>query len=50
MRHNPRVLGIALVLAAAITPLTHPAAVRPAWADELDDDSAAALRSLHLTT
>ncbi len=47
MRMHSRFLGIALVLATAITLLAHAAAVRPAWADELDDDAAAALRSLY---
>ena len=47
MHMSSRVLGIALVLATAITLHAHPAAVRPAWADEIDDDAAAALRSLY---
>src|SRR6185369_15528820 len=33
--------------ATSITLLGPPAAVRPAWADEIDDDAAAALRSLY---
>jgi lipid-binding SYLF domain-containing protein len=47
MRMHSRVLGIALVLATAIMLLAHPAGVRPAWADEIDDDAAAALRALY---
>jgi len=42
-----RLIGIALALATAIALLTCPGVVRPAWADELDDDAAAALRSLY---
>ena len=44
MLKRARVIGTALVLVLAITVLMHSAAVRPAWADELDDDAAAALR------
>jgi hypothetical protein len=47
MLKHARVIGIALILVPAITVFMHSAAVRPAWADELDDDSAAALRSLY---
>ena len=47
MLKRARVIGIALVLVPAITVFMHSAAVRPAWADELDDDAAAALRSLY---
>ena len=47
MLKHARRTGIALILVSAITVLTHPAAIRPAWADELDDDAAAALRSLY---
>jgi lipid-binding SYLF domain-containing protein len=47
MLKHARRIGIALILVSAITMLTHPAAIRPAWADELDDDAAAALRSLY---
>ena len=47
MLNHARVIGTALILVSAITALMHPAAVRPAWADELDDDAAAALRSLY---
>ena len=47
MRMHSRALGVALVLATAIMVLAHPAAVWPAWADEIDDDAAAALRSLY---
>ena len=46
MRMHSRVLRVALPLAAAITLLAHPG-VRPAWADEIDDDAAAALRALY---
>ena len=44
---SSRLLGIALVLATAITLLVQPAAVRSAWGDEVDDDAAAALKSLY---
>jgi lipid-binding SYLF domain-containing protein len=47
---HSRVFGIAFVLATAITLLAHPEAVRPAWADEIDDDVAAALRALYDST
>jgi len=47
MRMSSRFLGIALILATTITLLAHPAGVRSAWADEIDDDAAAALRSLY---
>ena len=47
MLKRARVIGIALVLVPAITVLMQSAAVGPAWADELDDDAAAALRSLY---
>jgi len=47
MLNHARVIGIALILVPAITVFMHSAGVRPAWADELDDDSAAALRSLY---
>ena len=47
MRMPLRLIGIALALATAIALLTYPGVVRPAWADELDDDAAAALRSLY---
>ncbi len=46
MLNHPRVIGIALILVPAIIVFMHSAGVRLAWADELDDDSAAALRSL----
>jgi len=42
-----RAIGIALILVLPITVFMHSVAVRPAWADELDDDAAAALRSLY---
>ena len=47
MRMAPRFLGRALVLLSAIALFTHPLMVRPSCADELDDDAAAALRSLY---
>ena len=47
MLKHAQFTGIALILVSAIIVLTHPAAIRPAWADELDDDAAAALRSLY---
>jgi hypothetical protein len=47
MLNHARVMGIALILVPAIIVFMHSAGVRPAWADELDDDSAAALRSLY---
>jgi lipid-binding SYLF domain-containing protein len=47
MRMHSRFLGIALVLATAIALFAHPSAVRPARADEIDDDAAAALRALY---
>jgi lipid-binding SYLF domain-containing protein len=47
MLKHVRVLAIAFILVPAITMLMYPAANRPAWADELDDDSASALRSLY---
>ena len=47
MRLPPRVVGIAFALAATIALLTSTGVVQPAWADELDDDAAAALRSLY---
>jgi len=50
MRMHSRLLAIALALATSITLLGPPAAVRPAWADEIDDDAAAALRSLYERT
>ena len=50
MLKRARVIGTAVILVAAIAAFVHPTAVRPAWADELDDDSAAALRSLYAST
>jgi lipid-binding SYLF domain-containing protein len=47
MLNHARVIGIALILVPAITVFMHSTGIRPAWADELDDDSAAALRSLY---
>ena len=47
MHISSRLLGIALVLATAIMLLVQPGAVRSAWADEIDDDAAAALKSLY---
>ena len=47
MLKRARVIGIAFLLVTAITVFMHSAPVRPAWADELDDDAAAALRSLY---
>jgi len=47
MLNHARVTGIAFILVLAITVLMPSAAVRPAWADEIDDDAAAALRSLY---
>jgi lipid-binding SYLF domain-containing protein len=47
MLKHARVIRTALILVLAITALTYSAAVRPASADELDDDAAAALRSLY---
>ena len=47
MLKHARIIGIALVPVMAITVFVHSAAVRPVWADELDDDAAAALRSLY---
>ena len=47
MLERARVIGIALILVPAITVFMHSAVVRSAWADELDDDAAAALRSLY---
>jgi lipid-binding SYLF domain-containing protein len=47
MLNYARVIGIAFILVPAIIVFMHSAGVRPAWADELDDDSAAALRSLY---
>ena len=47
MLRHARIIGIALILVPAITVFMQSAAVRPACADELDDDSAAALRSLY---
>jgi len=47
MRTHARVIGLVFILVSAITALMCSAAIRPAWADELDDDSAAALRSLY---
>jgi hypothetical protein len=43
MLKHARVVGIAFILVPAIAALMYSAAVRPAWADELDDDAAAAL-------
>jgi lipid-binding SYLF domain-containing protein len=45
MRRHARTIGIALILGSAT--FLHLALVRPALADELDDDAAAALRSLY---
>ncbi len=47
MLRHARTIGIALILVSATTVFMHSALVRPAWADELDDDAAAALRSLY---
>ena len=47
MLKHARVIRTALILVLAIAALTYSAAVRPASADELDDDAAAALRSLY---
>ena len=47
MLKQARITGIPLILVLAITLFVHSAAVRPAWADEIDDDAAAALRSLY---
>src|SRR5215831_16458987 len=47
MRKNARAIGLVFILVLAITALMYAAATRPAWADVLDDDSAAALRSLY---
>ena len=47
MRMHSRFLGVALALTSAIMLLAHPTTARPAWADEIDDDAAAALRSLY---
>jgi hypothetical protein len=47
MLRHARTIGIALILVPAITVFMQSATVRPACADELDDDSAVALRSLY---
>ena len=47
MLKHARVIRTAFILVLAITALIYSAAVRPASADELDDDAAAALRSLY---
>jgi lipid-binding SYLF domain-containing protein len=47
MRKHARVIGLVFILVPAIIALMYSAATRPAWADELDDDAAAALRSLY---
>jgi lipid-binding SYLF domain-containing protein len=47
MLRYAQTIGMALVLVLATTVFTHVAFVRPALADELDDDAAAALRSLY---
>lgn len=47
MLKHVRVIGIAFVLVPAIAALMYSAGVRPARADEIDDDAAAALRSLY---
>ena len=46
MLRHARTIGIALILVSATTVFMHLALVRPALADELDADAAAALRSL----
>lgn len=47
MWKHARFIGLVFVLVPAITALMCLASTRPAWADELDDDAAAALRSLY---
>src|SRR5262245_33267524 len=47
MLKHARAIGIALIVLLAITAFMYSAPVRPAWADEIDDDAAAALRSLY---
>jgi lipid-binding SYLF domain-containing protein len=47
MQRHARTIGIVLILVPAITVFMQSAVVRAACADELDDDSAAALRSLY---
>ena len=47
MRMPPRSMGIAIALVTTIALLIPPGLVQPARADELDDDAAAALRSLY---
>jgi|SRR5262245_14618573 len=47
MRKSARVIGLVSILVLAIFALMGSGTTRPAWADELDDDAAAALRSLY---
>jgi lipid-binding SYLF domain-containing protein len=47
MRKHARVTGLVFILVPAIIALMCSAVTRPASADELDDDAAAALRSLY---
>ncbi len=47
MLKRGRGVGLAFILMSAVTVFIHSALVQPARADELDDDSAAALRSLY---
>ena len=47
MWKHARILGLVFVLVPAIAALMYSATSQPAWADELDDDAAAALRSLY---
>ena len=47
MWKHARIIGLVFVLVPAMTALMCSATTRPAWADELDDDAAAALRSLY---
>jgi lipid-binding SYLF domain-containing protein len=48
MLKHARIIGLVFILVPpAITALVYSTAIRPAWADELDDDASAALRSLY---
>ena len=47
MTMHSRFLRVALAVTSAIMLLAHPTTVRSAWADEIDDDAAAALRALY---
>jgi lipid-binding SYLF domain-containing protein len=47
MLKHARIIGLVFILVPAITALMYSTTIRPAWADELDDDASAALRSLY---